>query len=164
MTNDMIYQTTDPKLQDPDYDYILHLVPQLGYYTYPTILPPVYSDFSRVSFFQLIEHEIGHFLGLLHPDDTVGLGGIKCSNCYTHNPAWTTDSNKISTFHPAGYQTVMEPLLGPDMRPLSLSGEDDCQFQKLYCNTCFGPTMGSACALSDVSEPVREHKIGRAHV
>jgi Secretion system C-terminal sorting domain len=150
VTNAMFYQSDFQRDQHPDTTFILHSSPLMGFYTSPTARPVVFAEFSSVCFLTVVEHEIGHFLGMLHPDQPVG-GGNVCSNCYTLNPAWTTDSLGRSIFHPTGFQTVMMPILAAGQPPMGLTNEDDCQFEKLYCpGDC--ATHGGSCLLSGVSQ------------
>jgi len=137
---------------DPS-QYTLHPVSQTEFFTDPNTAPSEATGYSGVSFYQLMEHEIGHFLGLHHPDDTVN--GQYCTNCYTANPWYNAN---LGAINPNGFRTVMaqnniSPLL-PYNAPVTLTSEDECQFQKLYCNTCGGGSGTAPCAYDDgVSEP-----------
>jgi hypothetical protein len=150
-TSAFFYQSDIPREQHPDTSYILHPVPKWGFYTGQSGHPLVYTGFSAYSFYQLAEHEIGHFLGMHHPEQLAN--GTACSNCYTHNPLWTKDSLGDHILHPTGFHTVMAQ--GNNMAnssPMALTNEDDCQFQKLYCpGSCI--THGGSCALDGVSQP-----------
>jgi Secretion system C-terminal sorting domain len=153
---DMFEQTTNPIVPNPvDTQYILHSVPQMGFYTSQSGIPSVFTGFSSVSFYTLMEHEIGHFLGLHHPDETDDMG-TTCSNCYTENPPWvfsTAIDNYIPNIHAidGGFQTIMGPIIKDGTPPRQLTIEDTCQFQKLYCpEDCL--THGGLCALDGVSQ------------
>ncbi len=159
---DMFEQTTNPIVPNPvDTQYILHSVPQMGYYTSQSGDPSVFTGFSSVSFYTLMEHEIGHFLGLHHPDETDDMG-TTCSNCYTENPPWvfsTAINDYIPNIHAidGGFQTIMGPIIKDGTPPRQLTNEDTCQFQKLYCpGDCI--THGGSCALDGVgqSAPVQD--------
>ncbi|MGI0135088.1 MAG: T9SS type A sorting domain-containing protein [Candidatus Micrarchaeaceae archaeon] len=141
----------DPRKQHPDSSYILHSVPKMSYYTSQTAVPDVYSGFSSMSFYTLMQHEIGHILGLTHPDQVDGSGDT-CSNCYTQNPSWSTDTAGRDVFHPAGYVTIMQPIINNGLPPMQLSDEDRCQFQKLYCPPACGPSNGGCALTAGVSE------------
>jgi Secretion system C-terminal sorting domain len=115
--------------------YTLHTVHRTAWYTNPNHAPNLLDSYGAFSFFQLMEHELGHFLGLNHPEDAP-TGGSKysCLNCYTADPV--IDSFK--TLNPTGFHQVMaqglniaanSSLIGP----LTLSSADSCQFEKLYC-------------------------------
>jgi hypothetical protein len=146
------YQSNIPREQHPDTTYILHSVPKFGFYTSETSPPSIYKGFNEFSFYQLAEHEIGHFLGLEHPNQKDG-SGMTCSNCYTQNPLYTTDSLGNHIFHPTGFHTVMAGGNNiANSPPLALTNEDECQFQKLYCpESCL--SHGGGCALDGVSQP-----------
>jgi hypothetical protein len=131
--------------------YTLHQVSRTEFYTGQTPPDTVASGYSAYSFFQLMEHEIGHYLGLNHPDDTAD-GGHMCRNCYTTNPFYNTVTGKM---HTSGFRTVMAennnvPNRGSGLNsPLPLTNEDDCQFEKLYCNACGGGMGVAPCAYVD---------------
>ncbi|HZK75691.1 MAG TPA: zinc-dependent metalloprotease, partial [Candidatus Kapabacteria bacterium] len=111
-------------------EYTLHTVHYTSWYTDPTKAPNLMDAYGAFSFFQIMEHEIGHILGLDHPEDL----NYSCNNCYTTNPV----VNASNVLNPTGYHTIMAQQLNVPansslIAPLTLSDEDHCQFQKLYC-------------------------------
>ncbi len=121
--------------------YTLHPVSRTEFFTGLTPPDTVATGYSAFSFYQLMEHEIGHYLGLNHPEDTDGLGHT-CHNCFTANPFGPTNVT--------GYRAVMglnTIIPNPGFNaPVSLTSEDECQFQKLYCNACGGGSGAAPCA------------------
>jgi hypothetical protein len=82
-----------------------------------------------------MEHEIGHWLGLEHPEwGPSNTADYSCPNCYTNNPLWTVDTNGNGTMHSTGFMTVMAQSNNfPNDTALLLTNEDSCEFKKLYC-------------------------------
>ncbi len=140
---------TDVTPTDPS-QYGLHTVNVTGFYTGQNP-PPTIPGYENYSFFDLMLHEIGHCLGLHHPDDL----NSSCTNCYTANPFWVSTGGPNGTTNPTGFQTVMAlnnnlPSSSAKLfSPLGLTSEDGCQFQKLYCNTCGGGSGTAPCAFDD---------------
>ncbi len=112
-------------------EYTYYAVHPTGFYTDRQFNPKVYSGFSVGSFFNLIQHEIGHFLGLHHPEGDPGQGDyFSCTNCYTANPVYFV----TGAYNPDGYQTIMaQNNIQVNEPTFELTDEDKCQFQKLYC-------------------------------
>ena len=158
VTYNFFEQSVTPIVPNPAYTkYILHSVPQYGFYTSQTGIPSVYTGFSSISFYQLMEHEIGHFLGMTHPDQVDTLHNITCSNCYTKNPPWILNGTAyIPNPHAidGGFHTVMGPVISPNQPPLQLTNEDSCEFQKLYCPGADDCLSHGSCALDGVSPSV----------
>ncbi len=128
VSDDFLDQSTSPSGPDPN--YAIHDVHHTGWYTSTSGKPFTQSGFDAVSFFEVVQHELGHLLGMHHPDEL----GSSCPNCYTANPS----INSNSSLNPNGYWTVMMPAYPRDYSPIpgGLTDEDKCQFQKLYCNPC----------------------------
>jgi hypothetical protein len=106
--------------------------------TYADGVDQTYFDFS---FYQLMEHEIGHWLGLMHPESGPpnGTSTYACSNCYTNNP-YITSANKVNA---SGFWTVMAQGLNfAGDTALLLTSEDSCQFKKLYCEEDVSVKLG----------------------
>jgi hypothetical protein len=81
----------------------------------------MYPSDQDYSFREVIEHEIGHWFGLLHPDSTVG--GMKCPNNFN----LCADSIE-------GYWMLMGAgQVRPGIKPHSLNEDDKCMFEKIYC-------------------------------
>ncbi len=141
-------KVTGAKYTDPS-EYNLHPVNLTGFYTALDQGPTTASGYNNYSFYQLMEHEIGHYLGLHHPEQAIN--GEECPNCYTANPFISPSG----ILNPNGYQTVMAnaniiAATGVAAHyPLSLTDEDMCQFEKLYCNMCGGGSGASPCAYDD---------------
>ncbi len=143
-----LYQTNNPLLWHSNPAYKLHSAPTQMWYTgtgHP--MPNTYADgvdqtYFDFSFYQLMEHEIGHWLGLMHPESGPpnGSATYACTNCYTNNPYIT----KSKTVNPAGFWTVMAQGLNfPGDTALLLTNEDSCQFKKLYCPADVSVKLGT---------------------
>lgn len=115
----------------PDVSLYSFRVHPTGFYTDPQFNPKVYDGFSVGSFFNTIEHEIGHWLGLHHPEGDAGKGDYYlCHNCYTANPLYAITGD----YNPDGYKTVMaQNNVEVNTPTFNLTDEDKCQFQQLYC-------------------------------
>ena len=122
---DQDFQSTSPDVSK----YSLFPVHPTGFYTNDFGNPSVASGFSVISFLMVVEHEIGHYLGLHHPDELVN--DHTCPNCYTANPFIDPSTGNVNS---SGCQTVMGPgNLQVNTPTYNLTDVDQCQFQKLYC-------------------------------
>ncbi len=131
-----LYQSNNPLTWHSDPGYKLHSSPKRIWYTGTGLpfMPNIYyyGGYNVLSFYQLMEHEIGHWLGLMHPESGPPNGNstYACPNCYTNNP-YVTPAQK---YNPSGFWTVMAQ--GNNIQndtALLLTNEDSCQFKKLYC-------------------------------
>ncbi len=108
-----LYQTNNPNAtSDPKYTY--HSVPRYTFFTGSVPPSPIASGYGGLSFYQLMEHEIGHFLGMHHPND------LPCNNNANHG-------------NPQVMSQGQNTLNGS---PKNLTSDDECEFKKLYCNPC----------------------------
>lgn len=134
-----LYQSNSQSDWHPDTSYKLHGAPFTMWYTGKgKPLPNTYESggaYADFSFFQLMEHEIGHYLGLEHPEAL----SYSCPNCYTNNPYVP----QFGPINPAGFWTVMAQQLNfPGDTALLLTNEDSCQFKKLYCEADVSVKLG----------------------
>lgn len=108
---EFLYQTTDHKLAEPDEAYLFHSAAKRSFFTggYPA---PTVDGYDNFSFYSVILHEIGHWLGLPHSDVY-----HQCSpnDCYGTGMLMDDGGN-------------IEPSLVNDLTPC-----DECFFRKLYC-------------------------------
>ncbi len=124
-TPGFLFYGNDPK-QQADQRYWLHSVQRGALYTGSSVPSPVpfAPDYFAISFRELMEHEIGHYFGLLHPDQVVGKdpngNDIICQNNATH----------------CEEVIVMTAGLGKNESPHPLTDDDKCMFKKLYCTDC----------------------------
>jgi hypothetical protein len=134
-----LYQSNNAKNWFPNPAYKLHAAPKMMWYTGTglPLMPNIYyyGGYEVHSFYQLMEHEIGHWLGLEHPEwGPSNTADYSCPNCYTNNPLWTVDTNGNATMHSTGFMTVMAQSNNfPNDTALLLTNEDSCEFKKLYC-------------------------------
>ena len=113
-------------------EYQLHsTIPLVGWYTGPGPDPGVinqgYNDFS---FQEIIEHEMGHWLGLMHPDSI--LSGDTCKNNY----------NYCKSSIPGYWMLMGSSQAKQNIAPRGLGSDDSCMFAKLYCPTISDTTLG----------------------
>ncbi len=129
-TNNFFYENnSDIILISPE--YILHpAVPLHGWYTgagpNADAANQGYYDFS---FKEVIEHEMGHWLGLLHPDSI--LRGDTCKNNY----------NYCKSSIPGYWMLMGAGQAQPNIPPRGLGTDDSCMFAKLYCPTLSDTTL-----------------------
>jgi len=106
-------------------------VPQVAFWTgrtHPTGI--VNQEDGNVhelySWYQLMEHEIGHFLGMQHPEQISN--GDTCRNNVTQC---------------SGHQMMMQDVINPpNTNPVGLFADDTCEFRKLYCFSSLGCSGG----------------------
>ncbi|HET6400489.1 MAG TPA: T9SS type A sorting domain-containing protein [Candidatus Kapabacteria bacterium] len=123
-TNSFYYQKND-NFPHPDPSFVLYpFSPFEGWFTgsttpegTDTMAEYAHKDFS---FRQIVSHEIGHWLGLSHPDQ-VADGNDTCTNNVTK-----CHGTQLMTSGPG-----MPPEPGID--PIGIQPDDACEFQKLYC-------------------------------
>jgi hypothetical protein len=122
-TNSFLYANNDDQdLHSPS--YILHPSPFNGWYTGPTVPPGnVVDPYQYYSFRQMVEHEIGHFLGMQHPEQKAD-DGTTCPNNQTlcGGSSGTSEPMLMSTTG-----------IAPNDAPHVLQPDDKCMFEKLYC-------------------------------
>ncbi len=129
-TNSFFYQNGNDALQ-PIPGYKLHQSPLMGWYTGPAPDPGAANQgFYDFSFKEIIEHEIGHWLGLLHPDTIVR--GDTCVNNY----------NYCKSSIPGYWMLMGSKQAQPNIAPRGLGSDDSCMFAKLYCPTHSDTTLG----------------------
>jgi hypothetical protein len=122
-----LYWGNDPQTKSES-KYWLHHVARFGLFTGmtpPNPRPFVGTDtlnpqYGAVSFRELMEHEMGHWFGLWHPDRQVNKDS--CSN------NWTITSCQNNMVMVAGQI--------PNDTPHVLTKDDSCYFKKLYCSNC----------------------------
>ena len=129
VTPDFLYQnTTDPS---PDPSYGLHNVPNKMWFTSPgggNSSPPIIpsmkqNGYNLLSLQELLEHEMGHWFGLNHPE----AGGCSNNNNCCNAQMLATSGEMVMT------DNTNTPV--PNGRGKDLSSEDKLMFQKLYCPT-----------------------------
>ncbi len=129
-TNNFFYQNNADAFQ-PVPSYQLHPSPLMGWYTGPgpdaNAANQGYYDFS---FQEVIEHEIGHWLGLLHPDSIIR--GDTCANNY----------NYCKDSIPGYWMLMGSKQAQSNIPPRGLGADDSCMFAKLYCPTVSDTTLG----------------------
>ena len=138
-TNSFLYKRND-NLPHPDPAYILHPnAPILGWFTdqtSPNALGAIDPEYSDVSFQQMVEHEIGHFLGMNHPTQITD----DSSECVNNQ-----DECLDSLY---GHPMLMSTTLYINGSPTGLQPDDKCMFAKLYC-----ATLADTTNFAGVSEP-----------
>jgi hypothetical protein len=117
-TNSFFYQNNTDAFQ-PNPAYTLHSSPLEGWFTGGVPPEDEYPKDQDYSFNEVVEHEEGHWLGLLHPDSTVN--GVKCVNNYN-------DCKDSITWMLMGSGQAQQGIV-----PRGLGADDSCMFAKLYC-------------------------------
>ncbi|HYM19639.1 MAG TPA: zinc-dependent metalloprotease [Candidatus Kapabacteria bacterium] len=114
-----LYQSSNPNATgDPGYTF--HSVPKLTFFTGTTPPSGTANGYGACSFYQLMEHEIGHYLGMHHPEE------LGCNNNANRGcPQVMSQSQNI-----------------PNGIPKNLTSDDQCQFKKLYCDPCSSKVLG----------------------
>lgn len=120
-TNSFFYAKNDNQ-PHPDPSYTLYPSPFVGFYT-GTVTPSgsVYTNYSDYSFREMVEHEIGHFLGMSHPEQK-DEDSTTCPNNQTQCP------NSLDH-----HMLMSDEGIGVDNPPFGIQPDDACMFQKLYC-------------------------------
>src|SRR5581483_2317822 len=134
-TNKFLYQNNQNR-RNPNPAYILHEVPTEDFFTGLDAPSDVYPSDNDFSFRDVAAHEIGHWLGMQHPDTSVN--GAKCVNNY----------NNCKDSIP-GYRMLMGDYLPHATSAQGLSYDDKCMFSKLYCPS----SLPSGVKESDQPEP-----------
>ena len=131
VTNKSLYNNSDNKVIVNN-DYVLDpSAPLHGWFTGSSSpVGSVYEGYGDYSFRQMVEHEIGHFLGMNHPE-RLASDSSQCINNQTACP----DSLEG---HPMLMSTVPIVL---NNAPVGIQPDDACMFKKLYCPDQLGVSI-----------------------
>jgi hypothetical protein len=132
------FDVSNPKNALPDPRFGLIEVPFVAFWTGRT--PPTgivnnqYDSAHRlISWYELMEHEIGHYLGLWHPDHSGGANnGQTCNNNYSPG----------TPCHDGRFAIMLQGEIVPNGAPHGLQKDDSCMFKKLYCYSSLGCASG----------------------